>query len=358
MVEKIERNKPLTLLLLTGAVFFFLKYISPLISPILIAMLFVMIFGPTLKGMQKRLHIHRQLAAVILLVLAVVLLVGLLWILSSWIIGSLPEWLLSLDALEEELWKAVHSLCDVIERIFGIDSIYLESTVFYHIQEGLDYIQVQVLPEILSQSFTYLKFFAAFGAFLTTFLIAAVLLARDYDSIMNRLLDKEECHVLLEVICGVIRYIATYVKSQLIIMAIIVGTAAVVLWIAGIEQGVLWGLLAGFLDAIPFIGTSIVLIPLAISQLLSGSYARAVVCIILYVVCIFIRELLEPRLIGKQTGISPVAVLISIYAGVRLFGLWGIIKGPLGLILIYQTFVSIQRRRTTRLTKEEGESMI
>lgn len=41
-----------------------------------------------------------------------------------------------------------------------------------------------------------------------TFLIASVLLAKDYDGIMNRLLDQEACHVLLEVICGIVRYLS------------------------------------------------------------------------------------------------------------------------------------------------------
>lgn len=118
-------------------------------------------------------------------------------------------------------------------------------------------------------------------------MIASVLLAKDYDGIMNRLLDQEACHVLLEVICGIVRYIATFVKAQGIIMTTIAMTAAATLGIAGIKHGILWGILAGILDALPFIGTGVVLVPLGMFQILDGNWGRALVCGVLYVVCIF-----------------------------------------------------------------------
>ena len=55
MVEKIRNNRITMLLLLMGAVYFFLKVIVPVTAPILLAMLFVTIFGPLLQRMQKRL---------------------------------------------------------------------------------------------------------------------------------------------------------------------------------------------------------------------------------------------------------------------------------------------------------------
>ena len=48
------------------------------------------------------------------------------------------------------------------------------------------------------------------------------------------------------------------------------------------------------------------------------------------------RELLEPKLIGKRIGIAPVFMLLAVYAGVKLFGVGGIVKGPLALIVIYE----------------------
>ncbi|MCM1193145.1 MAG: AI-2E family transporter [Butyrivibrio sp.] len=349
MAEKIKENRILTLLLLTGAVYFFLRYIVPLTAPVLTAMLFVTIFGPLLQKMQSRLKIHRQVGAVLLLLVACAFVGILVWVLFSWIVGSLPGWFTGLDSLEESIYAVIHQVCETVGRAIRIDGAYLEETVSSGIREGMDWFQQKLVPGMLSQSLEYARALAAFGGFLLSFLIATVLLAKDYDDIMNRMLDREECHLFLEIICGIIRYIATYVKAQVIIMSVIGTLGAAVLGISGIRHGVLWGLLAGILDALPFIGTGIVLIPISLQQLFLGNYVRAVFCILLYVACIFIRELLEPRLIGKRVGVSPVAILLSIYAGIKLFGLWGIIGGPLGFIIIYQAYLSLERRSSRRV---------
>lgn len=344
MVEKLKNNKVAILLLLTGAVYFFLKVLVPLTAPVLVAMLFVTIFGPLLQKMQAKLKVHRQVGAVLLLLLACAFLVVLAWVLFSWIVGSLPDWIKGLDSLEAELSVILHEICKVVGKALKMDSQYLEETFFARIQEGIDYFQQQLLPGVLSQSLEYVKVMASIGGFLVIFLISTVMLAKDYDNIMNRMLDREECHVYLEIICGIIRYIATFVKAQIIIMSIIGVLAATALGISGIRHGILWGLLAGILDALPFIGTGIVLVPLAIQQVFCGSYVRAAVCVVVYVVCIFVRELLEPKLIGKRIGVSPVAILLSIYAGVQLFGIWGIIGGPLGFVIICQSYASLEKR--------------
>lgn len=344
MLEKIRESKILTLLLIVAVVYFFLQYLTPLFSPILTAMLFVTIFGPFLKSLQARLHIHRQLGAILLLVLGCGLLAVMIWVLFSWAVGSLPEWVSQLETLEQELRQIIQKGSSVIGEVLGIDGEYLESTLQARLGEGMDYLQAEGAAGMLSGSLQYLKKLALLGGFFVTFVIAAVLLARDYDRIMNKLLDREEFHVLLEVICGVIRYIATFVRAQLVIMTAISLAAGVALSVSGIRNGALWGLLAGLLDALPFIGTGIVLMPLAVAQLFQGNYGRAVVCLTLYAACVFLREILEPRLIGRRMGISPIAVLMAVYAGIRLFGLWGIIKGPLGFMMIYQSWQSLQRR--------------
>ena len=70
MLEQLKNNKLFILLLITGAVYFFLKYLTPLLAPILVAMLFVTIFGSMLQKIQKSLRIHRQIGAVLLLAAA------------------------------------------------------------------------------------------------------------------------------------------------------------------------------------------------------------------------------------------------------------------------------------------------
>ena len=201
--------------------------------------------------------------------------------------------------------EAVRGLCRSVGEIIGVDTAYLENTVSGRLQEGLDSLEENILPGMLSQSMQYVQWFAELGGFLVTFLIASVLLAKDYDGIMNRLLDRGGLSCTSG---GDLRDRPLYchfVKAQGIIMTTIAMTAAATLGIAGIKHGILWGILAGILDALPFIGTGVVLVPLGMFQILDGNWGRALVCGVLYVVCIFLREVMEPRLIGRKIGVSP-----------------------------------------------------
>jgi predicted PurR-regulated permease PerM len=334
MAEKIKNNTIVLLLLLTGAVYFFLKYITPLIAPIMAAMLFVTIFGPTLKRINEKFHINRQLGAVILLLAAGVIIMLLLLILFTWIAGNFQGWLYNLQALWGDISELIHKACVFAEKTLGVDSVNLENNIF----------SSKTFSGMFDGTVKYVRPVAGIAAFLVSFVIASILLAKDYDEIMNRMLDREECHLFLEIICGIIRYIATYIKAQLIIMSIISATAAVVLGLSGIKHGVMWGLSAGLFDVLPFVGTGIILIPLAVTQIFAGKYAKAVICVALYGACALVREMLEPRLIGRKIGVTPILVLISVYAGIKLFGGWGIIKGPLGFIIIYQSYLSITHK--------------
>lgn len=102
---------------------------------------------------------------------------------------------------------------------------------------------------------------------------------------------------------------------------------------------------------LPFIGTGIMLIPLAVFQLLYGNYGSAVLIVCLYGICVLLREFLEPRLIGSKVGILPVGILFAVFAGIRLFGIFGIIKGPVGLVVICEAYKYLLIR------KNEPEAM-
>ena len=53
-----------------------------------------------------------------------------------------------------------------------------------------------------------------------------------------------------------------------------------------------------------------------------------------FVLCVILREFLEPKLLGKGIGIRPLYTLISMYLGIRIFGVAGFILGPIGLVII------------------------
>ena len=120
--KNIIGKKMIVLLAVTGAVYFFLQYLTPLLAPVLLAMLFVTIFGPMMKRMNRKLHFPRPLSAIVLLILATLLLAVLLWVLSSWVLGSLPVWIRSMDVREQEWLEVVRNLCRSVGEIIGVVS--------------------------------------------------------------------------------------------------------------------------------------------------------------------------------------------------------------------------------------------
>jgi uncharacterized ion transporter superfamily protein YfcC len=90
----------------------------------------------------------------------------------------------------------------------------------------------------------------------------------------------------------------------------------------------------GILDALPIFGTGTVLIPWAVLRLAVGDWKQALVLTAIYLVCYFVRQILEVRMMGGQVGLSPLETLASVYVGLELFGFFGFILGPLGLLLI------------------------
>ncbi|MBQ9151494.1 MAG: sporulation integral membrane protein YtvI [Clostridia bacterium] len=87
--------------------------------------------------------------------------------------------------------------------------------------------------------------------------------------------------------------------------------------------------LIALVDFLPLLGTGIILIPWAAVSLLLGEIKLGIGLLVLYAVSSVIRQILEPKLIGEGLGLHPLLSLVSMYAGLRLFGVWGMILAPL-----------------------------
>ncbi len=87
--------------------------------------------------------------------------------------------------------------------------------------------------------------------------------------------------------------------------------------------------LIALVDFLPLLGTGIILIPWAVLSLLLGEVKLGIGLLILYAVSSVIRQILEPKLIGEGLGLHPLLSLAAMYAGLRLFGVWGMILAPL-----------------------------
>ena len=340
--ETFWNNKLIKICLVLAGVWFFFRYLFPLAAPFVFAFLLITLCYPLLECMQKRIPIKKKFLAVGIILPFLLLMMGILWavvILGGRQLEGLPEFCTQASELFQTFF---HQCCDKLDGKFGWDGQQIETFVIERMTVVMEDVQVQVMPRILSSSYSCFKgLFAAIG-FLAITSVAAILLETEYAGIVAGLKKSEDLRPVWAVVEGVLSYIVTFFKAQGVIMLIISVLCSATLGVTGITGGILLGILAGVLDVLPFIGTGIVLVPLSVWQLLSGEYVRMAVCLILYAVCVVTRELLEPKLIGKRIGVAPVFMLMAIYAGVKLFGIGGIVKGPFALIVIIQILKIMQ----------------
>ena len=174
-----------------------------------------------------------------------------------------------------------------------------------------------------------------------------MLLSKDLGQIMEQCNDLKGFHILSEILQKVASGIWTFLKSQLIIMFVTCLLCILALWMIGNPYAIAIGILIGLLDALPFIGTGLILIPWTLIELLNQNYINALVIGLLFIVCSLSRELLEPRLIGKKLGIYPIVIMLAIYVGIKLYGVSGIITGPVSLLIMYELIC--------RFTKEKSK---
>ena len=98
----------------------------------------------------------------------------------------------------------------------------------------------------------------------------------------------------------------------------------------GFTSPFLWGVIMGILAFLPIVGIGAVFVPAAIFMLLKLKIAAGIFLIVLYVVLSFsVEYILKPKLVGRQMEMHTLLVFLAIIGGLQVFGILGIIYGPL-----------------------------
>ena len=117
----------------------------------------------------------------------------------------------------------------------------------------------------------------------------------------------------------------------------------VVFSIFGLPSPFLWGVIMGLLAFLPIIGIGMVFIPAAIYLFLKGRIAAGIFFIVFYAVLSGgVEYLFKPKLVGQRVKMHTLLVFLAIIGGLRLFGILGIIYGPL-VITAFLTLTDIYR---------------
>lgn len=120
-------------------------------------------------------------------------------------------------------------------------------------------------------------------------------------------------------------WLKAQVKLSSVTFAIVLGGFLLL----GVRQKLLMALITALVDAVPLLGTGTILLPWALVSVLSGEPIRAVGLLGVYVTALVTRSALEPKLLGRQLGLDPLAALAALYVGYRIWGFGGMIIAPI-----------------------------
>lgn len=125
-----------------------------------------------------------------------------------------------------------------------------------------------------------------------------------------------------------------YVKTQMILILLVSAVCTLGFLVIKNSYAMLFGVAIGLFDAFPVLGSGLILVPWSVISFIRGKAFAGAVLLTLFGICQFMREYLEPKLLGGKMGIRPVHSLMAVYVGYELFGVLGLFLGPFGLVLI------------------------
>ena len=125
-------------------------------------------------------------------------------------------------------------------------------------------------------------------------------------------------------------------KAQIYLIMITFGELVIGFIVIRVKYAGIIAAITALIDSLPVFGVGTVLIPWSIVSLVIGKTALGAELAVLYVVISVVRNIMEPKIIGKQVGLHPLVTLLAMVVGVSLFGAAGVFALPIGIAVAKQ----------------------
>jgi predicted PurR-regulated permease PerM len=296
-----------------------LKAAASIVDPILLAAFIAIVTGPAVAFLMRR-GVPDTLAVILVLLLAVAALGGI----GAIIVGSITDFSQTLPLYQTRLTQLSTSAIDWL-RSFGVRVP----------EEGVSsLVDAANVLDLVSLLFSSIVSLLGDG-FLILFTALFILLEGSTFSVKYAAMFGDS----ITASEGRKKFMAT-VKNYFIMktgIALATGICTgILLWALGVGYPVLWGLLAFLLNFVPTIGPFLALVPPALLAVVDGGPSKALAVVIGMVIINTISgNVLEPKLLGKGLGLSPLVVFLSLV-------IWGWILGPVGMVLSIPLTVTLK----------------
>ncbi len=259
--------------------------------------------------------------------------------------------LLTLSAVALAVWGIAARLIDILQN-GGLDKIGEMISkitdgvggILGRIGEGVGDAVLALLSSVAESLGSFVSVFVG-GIprallFLLVTVISSVYLSLDLDKIsgfFRGFLPARVTAVCAKIKASFLLTLVKYLRSYLCLMLLTFGIMLVGLVLLGRSEAFILAAVIALLDILPVIGAGAVLLPWALYSFATGGVGLGVGLVLLYVVQTVIRQLSEPKILGKSLGVHPIITLFLLYVGYTLFGIFGVILVPIFTVLIEVT---------------------
>ncbi|WP_438446155.1 sporulation integral membrane protein YtvI [Gorillibacterium sp. sgz5001074] len=325
-----------------------LYYLTPLVAPFLFGWLIAYILNPLVHFLQKRTRAPRWLAVTVSLLLFLGISVGLITIAVTNIVLEIND-LSALIQSNMEKWKTSFTAfvnSDHIQHLITRITTYYNENPQYQdtINSNLNSTG-KTVTDFVSRAVSFVVnnvlYLAASLPNMATVtvvaLLAAFLISFDWNRLNRKLGEWTPGFVARPVRLIWIdlqKALFGYMRAQLILISITAMFVIIGLLILRVEYAITIGLLIGFVDLLPYLGTGAAMVPWIIFCFIQDNYYLGIGLSILYGIILVARQILEPKILATSIGLEALPTLIAMYVGLKLFGFLGLIIGPVTLILL------------------------
>lgn len=168
-------------------------------------------------------------------------------------------------------------------------------------------------------------------------IISTFFIAGDYDKLtgfmLNQFSDRAR-ELIIRIKSYIVDTLFVCIRSYGLIISITFIELSIGLSLIGVPHAILIAITIAVFDILPVLGTGGIMIPWASITALKGDYTLAIGLFVVYLVITIIRNIIEPKIVGDQIGLHPIVALISMFVGVQLFGVIGLVGFPITLSLL------------------------
>ena len=311
------------------------RYVLPLFFPFLLGTGLALAAEPMVKLLSRRLHLPRGAAAGI----GVSAAFGGIALLVLIVLALILRELKYLTAVLPDLEETARSGIDLLQSWLLARTAQLPRSIGGLLHQNITEF-FSGGTALLDRSIRYILGLA--GSLLThvpdsaltlgTAVISGYMISAKLPKLrqwIKKHLSPEKLKPLLDALKRVKTALGGWLLAQLKLSGVTLLLLSGGLLLLRIPNGLLWALAICLLDAFPVLGTGTVLLPWALISFLQSNLPRAIGLLGLYATITLIRTTLEPKLVGRQLGLDPLATLMALYAGYKLWGLGGMILAPL-----------------------------